>query len=111
MGNDMGKLGNLSGAGSLKHHLETAEKTGALAFPDKKLTEFPAALSKVADKLRNLDLSRNRIRSLPPIIGSFKALRDIRDIFVSFSVIHSSSSKANGPRIRLIMHQLHHDDG
>ena len=36
-------------AGSMKHHLETAEKTGALAFPDKKLDEFPPSLVKVRD--------------------------------------------------------------
>ena len=35
-------------AGSLKHHIETAEKTGALAFSDKKLDEFPTALGKAS---------------------------------------------------------------
>ena len=39
MGNKQGTLG---------HHLETASKTGALAFPDKKLESFPDDLTKVS---------------------------------------------------------------
>lgn len=65
-------------AGSLKHHLETAEKTGALAFPDKKLEEFPPSLNKVSGKLRNLDLSSNKIPSIPPSIGHFKMLKNLK---------------------------------
>ena len=34
-------------AGSLKKHLETAEKTGALNFTDKGLEKFPPDLVKV----------------------------------------------------------------
>ena len=34
-------------AGSLKKHLETAEKTGALNFTDKGLEKFPPELFKV----------------------------------------------------------------
>ncbi len=32
-------------AGALKHHIATAEKTGALAFSEKKLDEFPQGKS------------------------------------------------------------------
>ena len=35
-------------AGSLKKHLETAEKTGALNFTDQGLEKFPSDMSKVS---------------------------------------------------------------
>lgn len=63
--------------GSLGHHLDTASKTGALAFPSKKLEEFPEDLTKVAQTLRNLDLSNNRITILPSNIGNFKSLKTL----------------------------------
>jgi len=69
------KMGNKQG--SLANHLETASKTGALAFPDKKLEEFPEALQKVTGNLRNLDLSANKITSIPRWISNFKALRTL----------------------------------
>ena len=69
-------MGNQSG--TLKHHLETAEKTGALSFGDKKLTEFPEALQKVAHNLRSLDLSANKLSHLPSTIGSFSHLKTLR---------------------------------
>jgi len=68
MGNKQGTLG---------HHLETASKTGALAFPDKKLESFPDDLTKVSGTLRNLDLSRNKIPALPSFIASFKLLKTL----------------------------------
>ena len=37
-------------AGSLKKHLETAEKTGALNFTDKGLEKFPPELFKVSNR-------------------------------------------------------------
>jgi len=64
-------------AGSLKKHIETAEKTGALNFTDKGLEKFPPELFKVEGNLRNLDLSNNKIASLPSNIGSFKAMKNL----------------------------------
>ena len=46
------KMGNQ--AGSLKKHLETAEKTGALNFTDKGLEKFPPDMSKVSVNIRIL---------------------------------------------------------
>jgi len=63
--------------GSLNNHLETASKTGALAFPGKKLEEFPEALQKVSGNLRNLDLSNNKITSIPRWIANFKSLKTL----------------------------------
>jgi len=64
-------------AGSLKKHLETAEKTGALSFTDQKLEKFPPELSKVVGNLRNLDLSGNKIKTLPENLGAFKVLKNL----------------------------------
>jgi len=69
------KMGNQ--AGSLKKHIETAEKTGALNFTDKGLEKFPPELFKVEGNLRNLDLSNNKITSLPSNIGSFKMMKNL----------------------------------
>ena len=63
--------------GSLANHLETASKTGALAFPAKRLEEFPEPLQKVSGNLRNLDLSDNRITSVPRWISHFRALKTL----------------------------------
>jgi len=61
----------------LKKHLETAEKTGALNFTDKGLEKFPPDMSKVEKNLRNLDLSNNKINSLPSNIGHFKVMKTL----------------------------------
>merc|ERR1711892_780818 len=76
-------------AGSLKKHLETAEKTGALNFTDKGLEKFPPDLVKVVGNLRNLDLSNNKIGSLPHNIGAFKMLENLN---LSFNMIQSIPS-------------------
>lgn len=64
-------------AGSLKKHIETAEKTGALSFSDQKIEKFPPELTKVVGNLRTLDLSGNRIKTLPENIGAFKMLKTL----------------------------------
>merc|ERR1712243_456578 len=69
------QMGNQSG--SLKKHLETAEKTGALNFTDKGLGKFPPELFKVENNLRNLDLSNNKITALPSNIGNFKMMKNL----------------------------------
>lgn len=65
-------------AGSLKKHIETAEKTGALSFSDRGLEKFPPELVKVVNNLRTLDLSNNKIAQLPQNIGSFKMLKTLK---------------------------------
>jgi len=65
-------------AGSLKHHLETAEKTGALCFSEKKIDEFPQSLVKASGQLRNLDLSKNKIPGIPAgTLAKFKAMKNL----------------------------------
>jgi len=64
-------------AGSLKKHIETAEKTGALSFTDKGLEKFPPDLVKVVNNLRNLDLSGNKMTVMPQNMGAFKMLKNL----------------------------------
>ena len=68
---------NIHCQGTLGQHMETASKTGALAFPGKKLDEFPEALQKVSGNLRNLDLSNNKITTIPKWIANFKSLKTL----------------------------------
>ena len=68
---------NIHCQGTLGQHMETARKTGALAFPGKKLDEFPEALQKVSGNLRNLDLSNNKITTIPKWIANFKSLKTL----------------------------------
>jgi len=80
-------------AGSLKKHIETAEKTGALNFTDKGLEKFPPDLVKVVGNLRNLDLSNNKIGSLPQNIGAFKMLKNLTMSKNKLSVIPDDLGK------------------
>jgi len=68
-------MGNTGG--SLKKHIETAQKTGALNFTDKGLEKFPPELVQVAGSLRNLDLSNNKLNALPVNLGAFKILKSL----------------------------------
>jgi len=68
-------MGNTGG--SLKKHIETAQKTGALNFTEKGLEKFPPELVQVTGSLRNLDLSSNKMATLPANIGAFKLLKNL----------------------------------
>ncbi|KAF0307648.1 Leucine-rich repeat-containing protein 57 [Amphibalanus amphitrite] len=68
------KMGN---ANSLKHHLENAQKTGVCALPKRGLSEVPADLLKVAASLRTLDLSENKLSSLPSSMQAFPQLKHL----------------------------------
>lgn len=54
---------------SIKLHIESAEKTGACNLSKSGLTEFPNALYRVKN-LRTLDLSENKLPSIPGGIGN-----------------------------------------
>lgn len=60
-----------------KAHYETAAKTGVFSI-SKKLGEFPPKLISLCDVLRTIDLSNNRIASVPPDIGQFLNLKHLR---------------------------------
>ncbi|XP_016000416.2 leucine-rich repeat-containing protein 57 isoform X1 [Rousettus aegyptiacus] len=66
------------GNSALRAHVETAQKTGVFQLKDRGLTEFPSELQKLTSNLRTIDLSNNKIESLPPmIIGKFTLLKSL----------------------------------
>jgi hypothetical protein len=52
-------------AGSLKKHIETAEKTGALNFTDKSLEKFPPELAKVSETGTGIDKRSSKSNLIP----------------------------------------------
>lgn len=68
-------MGQTSSTG-IKAHMETAQKTGALVLSNRKLNEIPdmSALSKV---LRTLDLSSNKLPSLPSSVCDLSNLKHL----------------------------------
>jgi Leucine-rich repeat (LRR) protein len=66
------------GNSGLKQHYETASKTGVLQISDQKLREIPPEVLNLSETLRNLDLSKNRLSSLPADISKFKLLKQLK---------------------------------
>lgn len=65
------------GNSALKAHLETAQKTGVFQLTGKGLLEFPEDLQRLTSNLRTIDLSDNKIESLPQMMGAFSALKNL----------------------------------
>lgn len=65
-------MGNTS---SLKNHVETSGKTGVLNLSDNSLKHYPDAINKLHPILRTLDLSKNKLKTLPKDVGQFKELK------------------------------------
>nr|XP_020762414.1 leucine-rich repeat-containing protein 57 isoform X1 [Odocoileus virginianus texanus] len=71
-------LGARMGNSALRAHVETAQKTGVFQLKDRGLTEFPSELQKLTSNLRTIDLSNNKIESLPPVVlGKFTLLKSL----------------------------------
>ncbi|KAB0395435.1 hypothetical protein E2I00_005238, partial [Balaenoptera physalus] len=86
-------LGARMGNSALRAHVETAQKTGVFQLKDRGLTEVrlggirprelkgrgtAGELQKLTSNLRTIDLSNNKIESLPPmIIGKFTLLKSL----------------------------------
>ncbi|KAI6184495.1 Leucine-rich repeat-containing protein 57 [Aphelenchoides bicaudatus] len=68
-----------SGPSSSKvhQHLENAKKSRILQLKNCNIKEIPSSVDEVANILRNLDLSENKIVSLPPKISSFQSLKQL----------------------------------
>ncbi|XP_003744856.1 leucine-rich repeat-containing protein 57 [Galendromus occidentalis] len=60
---------------TLKPRLEHAEKTGLCSLSECRLKEYPLELQCAADKLRSLDLSKNKIKHIPDCIGQLTKLK------------------------------------
>lgn len=65
----------MGNASSLKHHVETAEKTGVIQLSKSNLREIPRDLNQISHLLRTLDLNTNRLQHLGDNIDSFKNLK------------------------------------
>lgn len=65
------------GNSGLKQHYETAAKTGVLQISERKLKEIPLEVLNLSDNLRNLDLSKNKIRCIPDEINRLKHLKQL----------------------------------
>lgn len=65
------------GNSNIKQHIETAEKTGACQLCKLGLKEFPEDVKKLAKNLRTLDLSENKIPSIPGYIGGFSQIKTL----------------------------------
>jgi len=62
---------------ALKQKYETASKTGVLKISQRKLTECPSSLKDFDGPLRVLDLSENRLVSIPKYICNFSSLKQL----------------------------------
>lgn len=62
---------------AIKPHIKNAEKTGVLQLANTGLSEFPKEIFQLTGVLRTLDLSNNKIGSLPNTIGQFTNLKNL----------------------------------
>lgn len=68
----MNQMGN-----SIKPHIQNAGKTGVCTLPNSNLKEFPRELYLIEGILRTLDLSGNKLTSIPPAISKFEHLKHL----------------------------------
>lgn len=65
----------MGNASSLKHHMETAEKTGVIQLSRSNLRDIPKDLLQISQQIRTLDLNTNRLQRLSESISSFRNLK------------------------------------
>lgn len=62
---------------SIKPHIQNAGKTGVCTLPNSNLKEFPKELFLIEGVLRTLDLSGNKLTSVPTAISKFEQLKHL----------------------------------
>lgn len=77
------------GNASLRRHIETAEATGVIQLAQSNLRDIPKDLLALRDRLRTLDLNRNRIQKLNDNIGVF---RNLKVLNLSYNKIQNVSA-------------------
>ncbi|CAB3404372.1 unnamed protein product [Caenorhabditis bovis] len=79
LGESARKIVGKSGPSSstVNKHLEMATKSRILQLKGSGLKKVPEEIEKLADILRNLDLSDNKIRIIPTFIGNFSQLKQL----------------------------------
>lgn len=68
----------MGNASSLKHHVETAEKTGVIQLSKSNLRTIPQDIIRISHVLRTLDLSNNRLQELGDNIASLINLKILK---------------------------------
>lgn len=68
----------MGNANRLRHHVETAEKTGVIQLSETNLRDIPRDLAKISHLLRTLDLSSNRLQQLNDNIATYKNLKILK---------------------------------
>lgn len=68
----------MGNASSLKHHIETAEKTGVIQLSKSNLRTIPQDVIRISQVLRTLDLSNNRLQELGDNIASLINLKILK---------------------------------
>ncbi|TMS35827.1 hypothetical protein L596_003139 [Steinernema carpocapsae] len=66
-----------SSSSVVQKHLDTAKKSRVLQLKSTNLKKVPPSVEEIADIIRNLDLSHNKIHEIPTYIGSFAALKQL----------------------------------
>uniref|UniRef100_A0A1I7TS32 Disease resistance R13L4/SHOC-2-like LRR domain-containing protein n=1 Tax=Caenorhabditis tropicalis TaxID=1561998 RepID=A0A1I7TS32_9PELO len=79
IGDNARKLIGKSGpsTSTVNKHLEMASKSRILQLKGTGLKKVPEEIEQLADVLRNLELSENKIREIPPFIGQFTQLKQL----------------------------------
>nr|pir hypothetical protein ZK546.2b - Caenorhabditis elegans [Caenorhabditis elegans] len=81
MGNDSSKTKSIGKSGpstsTVNKHLEMASKSRILQLKGTGLKKVPDEIEPLADVLRNLELSENKIREIPIFIGQFSQLKQL----------------------------------
>ncbi|EPB77416.1 leucine Rich repeat-containing domain protein [Ancylostoma ceylanicum] len=62
---------------TVQRHIENARKSRILQLKACGLKSMPSALNELYEVIRNLELSQNKIKELPPDIGSFSVLKQL----------------------------------
>ncbi|CAK9293943.1 unnamed protein product [Gordionus sp. m RMFG-2023] len=71
-------------------HLEGAKKTGCLNLSDSNMKELPPQLIRMADCLRNLDISHNKLNKLPSNMETFVTLKILNISFCNLKELPNS---------------------
>lgn len=62
---------------TVQRHIETAKKSRVLQLKGSGLKKIPDQLQELAEVLRHVDLSNNKLKSIPPSIGNFSSLKQL----------------------------------
>lgn len=67
----------MGNAKSVQNHYDNAARTGVFTLKNSNIKEMPRSLTKLANSLRSIDLSGNKIREMPEFIGEFVSLKHL----------------------------------